>query len=121
MTKMLAETIIAHPWFSRRFAEYYRWYPKSLTLYNPNLFDVSDSIIKGMYIHIPYCDQICRFCPYNKLKADPSDYDDYISTLLKELKLYKRQIGESNLEYVYFGGGTPSVLSVGQVGVILEQ
>ena len=118
---MLAEKIIAHPWFSRRFAEYYRWYPKSLTLYNPNLFDVSDSTIKGMYIHIPYCDQICRFCPYNKLKTDPSEYDDYVSTLIKELELYKRHIGVSNLEYVYFGGGTPSVLSFDQVGSVLDQ
>lgn len=121
MTKMLAEKIIAHPWFSRRFAEYYRWYPKSLALYNPTLFEVSDSTIKGMYIHIPYCDQICRFCPYNKLKTDPSEYDYYVSTLIKELKLYERHIGVSNLEYVYFGGGTPSVLSVDQVGSILEQ
>jgi oxygen-independent coproporphyrinogen-3 oxidase len=118
---MLAEKIIAHPWFSRRFAEYYRWYPKSLTLFNSNLFDLSDSTIKGMYIHIPYCDQICKFCPYNKLKTDPSDYDDYVSTLLRELKIYKRHIGVSDLEYVYFGGGTPSVLSVDQVGSILEQ
>jgi oxygen-independent coproporphyrinogen-3 oxidase len=118
---MIAETVIAHPWFNRRIAEYYRWYPKSLIPFNPSLFNVSDSIIKGIYIHIPYCDQICRFCPYNKLKTNPSDYDVYVSTLLKELELYQRHIRRRNLKYIYFGGGTPSVLSIDHIGLILDQ
>ena len=118
---MLAEKIIAHPWFNRRLAEYYRWYPKSLIPFNPSSFDTPESIIKGIYIHIPYCAQICRFCPYNKLKTKSSDYDVYVDTLLKELELYQQQVGGSNLEYVYFGGGTPSVLSINHIGLILEQ
>jgi oxygen-independent coproporphyrinogen III oxidase len=118
---MLTEKIIAHPWFSRRTAEYYRWYPKHLTPFNPGLFDISRSVIKGIYVHIPYCSEICTFCPYNKIRSDPSDCDDYVATLVKELELYRERIGQCGLEYVYFGGGTPSVLSVNQVGAILER
>src|SRR5256885_9151698 len=117
---MLLEQITNHAWFNRRVAEYYRWYPKSLALFNPTSFELNKSNIKGIYIHIPYCDKICRFCPYNKLKSSPSDFDDYVYSLLKELELYRETGNISDLKYIYFGGGTPSVLTIAQVSSILE-
>lgn len=118
---MLIEKVINHPWFNKRVAEYYRWYPKSLTDFDSAKFELADSKIEGMYIHIPYCDKICLFCPYNKKKSSPSDFDYYIDNLIKEIRLYQNQVNMSDLKYVYFGGGTPSVLSTNQIGSVIDQ
>lgn len=117
---MLREKVINHPWFNKRVAEYYRWYPKSLNNFDSAMFGIADSKIEGMYIHIPFCDKICRFCPYNK-KLSPSDFGFYIKNLIKEIRLYQEQINLSDLKYIYFGGGTPSVLSIDQIDSVLKQ
>jgi oxygen-independent coproporphyrinogen III oxidase len=71
----------------------------------------------SLYIHIPFCIQKCRYCDfYSEVK--PAIIPDYIDSLLKEIRL-KLAPGQ-NIDTVYLGGGTPSLLSVSQIESILE-
>jgi oxygen-independent coproporphyrinogen-3 oxidase len=72
----------------------------------------------GLYLHIPFCRKRCKFC-YFRVYTDKNarDVETYTDALLKEVALYARQpvIGGRPLNYVYFGGGTPSYLSATQL------
>jgi oxygen-independent coproporphyrinogen-3 oxidase len=63
----------------------------------------------NLYIHLPFCRQLCPFCPYMKEVYDPMVSAAYQEALLQELESYRRLWGEVNIESVYFGGGTPSM------------
>jgi oxygen-independent coproporphyrinogen-3 oxidase len=72
----------------------------------------------GIYLHIPFCRKRCHFC-YFKVYTDKDSaaIRGYIDATLKELSLYaaKPFIGGRKPNFVYFGGGTPSYLSVDQL------
>src|ERR1700758_1889294 len=72
----------------------------------------------GVYLHIPFCRKRCHFC-YFKVYTDKDSaaIRGYIDAALKELSLYaaKPVIGGRKANCVYFGGGTPSYLSVDQL------
>lgn len=72
----------------------------------------------GVYLHIPFCRKRCHFC-YFKVYTDKDSaaIRGYIDAALKELAIYaaKPVIGGRKASFVYFGGGTPSYLSVDQL------
>ncbi|MDB6034935.1 MAG: hemN 1 [Verrucomicrobiales bacterium] len=72
----------------------------------------------GIYMHIPFCRKRCHFC-YFKVYTDKDSaaIRGYIDAALKELSIYaaKPFIGGRKPNFVYFGGGTPSYLSVDQL------
>src|SRR5580658_10744093 len=72
----------------------------------------------GVYLHIPFCRKRCHFC-YFKVYTDKDSaaIRGYIEAALQELALYagKPIIGGRKANFVYFGGGTPSYLSVDQL------
>src|SRR5690349_10599240 len=72
----------------------------------------------GLYLHIPFCRKRCKFC-YFRVYTDKNarDVETYSSALVKEVSLWARTpvVGDRHLKYVYFGGGTPSYLSAGQL------
>lgn len=72
----------------------------------------------GIYLHIPFCRKRCHFC-YFKVYTDKDSaaIRGYIDAALKELSIYaaKPVIGGRKANFVYFGGGTPSYLSVDQL------
>jgi oxygen-independent coproporphyrinogen-3 oxidase len=69
----------------------------------------------GLYVHIPFCDIRCLYCYYlSYAQKSPDLIDQYIDTLIEELRVY-RDILKRPLCFVYFGGGTPSLLSAGQI------
>jgi oxygen-independent coproporphyrinogen-3 oxidase len=72
----------------------------------------------GLYLHIPFCRKRCKFC-YFRVYTDKNarDVETYTAALIKEVSLYAKKpvIGSRELEYVYFGGGTPSYLSASQL------
>lgn len=73
-------------------------------------------MVKSVYIHIPFCKSKCHYCSfvsYNKLNL----LDDYLSALEKEIKQYYK--GEV-LNTLYFGGGTPSILSADDFEKIIK-
>ena len=77
----------------------------------------------GIYLHIPFCRKRCHFC-YFKVYTDKDSaaIKGYIDAALKELAIYARQpfIGGRKPNFVYFGGGTPSYLSVDQLRHLIE-
>ncbi|MDE5978347.1 MAG: radical SAM family heme chaperone HemW [Turicibacter sp.] len=70
---------------------------------------------KGLYIHIPFCDHICTYCDFPKLVTKGQRHEEYIQALLQELKRYEQQVGFSDIQSIYIGGGTPTSLSVEQI------
>jgi len=77
----------------------------------------------GIYAHIPFCRKRCHFC-YFKVYTDKDSaaIRGYIEALTKELSLYssKPMVGGRKPSFVYFGGGTPSYLSVSQLTELTE-
>src|SRR5499427_2633614 len=72
----------------------------------------------GVYLHIPFCRKRCHFC-YFKVYTDKDSaaIRHYLEAALSELRLYADRpfIGGRKPDFVYFGGGTPSYLSVDQL------
>ena len=72
----------------------------------------------GIYIHIPFCKQACSYCDFHfstslKLK------DDFLKALDREIDLRGSLLNEQVIETIYFGGGTPSILSSAEIEGIL--
>jgi len=63
----------------------------------------------NLYIHLPFCRQLCPFCPYVKEVYDPKTSAAYQRAIIRELESYRELWGEVKVESVYFGGGTPSL------------
>lgn len=79
----------------------------------------SQENLMHLYIHIPFCKQKCSYCNFH-FSTQLHSKDALISALLKELELRKSEIN-SPLETIYFGGGTPSILSDIELGKIFNK
>lgn len=77
-----------------------------------------------LYVHIPWCLTKCIFCFYESKPNPPGDseFQEYLSCLQKELSIYCNKLSTNRLkaEIMYFGGGTPSSLSPGQIKKLFE-
>src|SRR5688500_9602164 len=71
----------------------------------------------GLYFHIPFCEQRCHYCAFTVAVTPADTYEPYIHRLYKEWELANLQ-GDAGT--VYFGGGTPSIVSAGLIGRILK-
>lgn len=71
----------------------------------------------GLYVHIPFCAHRCRYCYYLSHEGRSSEIEGYLAALAREFVRYRKAaaIADRPLGFVYFGGGTPSVLSVAQL------
>ena len=78
----------------------------------------------GLYLHIPFCRKRCHFC-YFRVYTDKNaqEVQDYLDVLAREWELYASQpaIAGRPLNFVYFGGGTPSFLSTTQLGGLVSR
>ena len=73
----------------------------------------------GIYIHIPFCKQACHYCNFHF--ATSLHYkEDLMKALLKEITLQKGYLDDETVETIYFGGGTPSLLSIEELTAILS-
>ncbi|MCL1989381.1 MAG: radical SAM family heme chaperone HemW [Defluviitaleaceae bacterium] len=70
---------------------------------------------KSLYIHIPFCNQICSYCDFPKVFSRGQDTEAYLDALLTELTCYEKNVGFAHLKTIYIGGGTPTVLTVKQL------
>lgn len=73
----------------------------------------------GIYIHIPFCIKKCNYCAFLSGPAGPEVRQEYVNHLIKEIRLRSREVPEADT--IYFGGGTPSLLTPEQIGRILEE
>ncbi len=73
----------------------------------------------GLYIHIPFCKQACHYCNFHFTTSDRYQ-EQMVGAIVKELYLQKDYLEGRSLESIYFGGGTPSVLSEKYLADIME-
>jgi oxygen-independent coproporphyrinogen-3 oxidase len=76
--------------------------------------------LAGIYIHIPFCKKACFYCDFH-FSVSFQQKDEVVASLIKELKERKNFIGQEEVKTIYFGGGTPSVLSAGNISEILKE
>lgn len=75
--------------------------------------------MSGIYIHIPFCKQACYYCDFH-FSTSLKKKDQLISTLVKELQLRKDEFKDTTVETIYFGGGTPSLLSFEELQFLID-
>lgn len=77
----------------------------------------------GVYVHVPFCERVCPYCDFAVVAAreiEPAVEERYVHALLRELDERKHDFAGHGLSTVYFGGGTPSLLSPNSLRLVLE-
>lgn len=79
-------------------------------------------MIRGIYIHIPFCHQICHYCDFNKVFFKNQPVDEYIEAVGREMAMAvaKNSHLYEKVETVFLGGGTPTSLSPTQITRLLH-
>lgn len=82
---------------------------------------INQAILKSvnLYIHIPFCNNLCPYCPYFKVKYDSQEVPAYLEAILTEIKTYRKYFGKIEVSSIYIGGGTPTLL-IDELKIILE-
>ncbi|MDT5269340.1 MAG: hypothetical protein QOH49_1526 [Acidobacteriota bacterium] len=74
----------------------------------------------GIYIHVPFCRSRCSYCDFATGAFEAALAESYIGALAREIESFKLDGADTDVDTVYFGGGTPSLLTPEQVGRILD-
>jgi len=64
----------------------------------------------GLYLHIPFCERICPYCPYNKELYRPDLAEGYVRAVKREIDIYAGIVGDKPVTSLYIGGGTPTTM-----------
>lgn len=75
--------------------------------------------MSAIYVHIPYCKQACHYCDFH-FSTNASTKTQMVEAICKEITLQSNYLEGKVLQSIYFGGGTPSLLSEQELGNILE-
>lgn len=78
--------------------------------------------VGAVYVHVPFCEKICVFCPFNKVSFQQEEVNQYVESVKNEMKIYgsTNYIKNTDIDSIYFGGGTPSSLSAEQLVDLLN-
>ncbi|MCX6027425.1 MAG: radical SAM family heme chaperone HemW [Chloroflexi bacterium] len=74
----------------------------------------------SLYVHIPFCRHRCGYCDFNTYSGLDSIIPRYVEALAKEIREVGTQGDAPSLHTLFFGGGTPSLLTAGQAGVLMQ-
>lgn len=77
-------------------------------------------MIQGIYVHIPFCHQICSYCDFNKFYFHNQPVDAYLDRLDQEMAMWSRKTDLSEVHTVFLGGGTPTSLSLRQLSKLFD-
>ena len=75
--------------------------------------------MSGLYIHVPFCEKRCLYCDFYS-NTDSRYKSAYLEALIREMEMRKGYLQDEPLKTIYFGGGTPSQLSVAELERIFE-
>ncbi len=75
--------------------------------------------MSAIYIHIPFCKQACYYCDFH-FSTSLKKKDELINALINELELRKEELQNQTIETIYFGGGTPSLLTNEELELLIE-
>jgi oxygen-independent coproporphyrinogen III oxidase len=73
-----------------------------------------------MYIHIPFCKNLCPYCPYNRIKYDQVLVGSYTLAILNEIEQHHVRLGKIEISSIYIGGGTPTTVT-DEMGTIINR
>ena len=76
--------------------------------------------MSGIYIHIPFCKQACHYCDFH-FSTSMKKKDDMVLALAKEIAMRKNEFSTEMVETIYFGGGTPSVLTNEEIKFLISE
>ncbi|MEM5563757.1 coproporphyrinogen-III oxidase family protein [Psychroserpens sp. AS72] len=76
--------------------------------------------MSGIYIHIPFCKQACHYCDFH-FSTSLKKRDELVIALGKELEMRKDEFKNTTVETIYFGGGTPSLLTIKELDFLIQQ
>lgn len=78
-------------------------------------------MFSGLYIHIPFCKQLCPYCDFAKYRVgDSLTFENYTDVLLAEIEGFGKWLEQSKVKTLYFGGGTPSIYPVSQYKLLFN-
>lgn len=78
------------------------------------------NLMSGIYIHIPFCKQACHYCDFH-FSTSLKKKDELVNALAKELELRKDEFKNQSVETIYFGGGTPSLLTSDELRFLISE
>ena len=73
----------------------------------------------GIYIHIPFCKQACYYCDFH-FSTSLKNKDEMLIALKRELVLRKDELNKEQIDTIYFGGGTPSLLTIDELRMLVD-
>ncbi|MEZ4797260.1 MAG: radical SAM family heme chaperone HemW [Flavobacteriaceae bacterium] len=76
--------------------------------------------MSGIYIHIPFCKQACYYCDFH-FSISLKKKDELLQALAKELQIRKNELQSQTVETIYFGGGTPSLLTINELRLLIDE
>jgi oxygen-independent coproporphyrinogen-3 oxidase len=76
--------------------------------------------LSGIYIHIPFCKQACTYCDFH-FSTSLQNKGTLVEAILTEVDQRKNYLSDKRIETIYFGGGTPSLLSEKELNLILAK
>ena len=76
----------------------------------------------AVYIHVPFCRLSCTYCAFYKKQADEAAQHAYANLLVKEIQSLQNRpyLTRSKISSIFFGGGTPGILSAADISSIME-
>ena len=114
----MSETTEPGSYFVSNYPPFDRWGAEAVPAVRAAFEEPPGNVPLGLYLHIPFCRKRCKFC-YFRVYTDKaaSDVERYTQGLVREAGLAAASpaVRGRELKYVYFGGGTPSFLSVKQL------
>lgn len=75
----------------------------------------------AIYIHVPFCVRKCAYCDFASFAGRQDVWKDYFDALLGEIDSWKDELRTREVRSVFFGGGTPSLVSAAYIAAVLEQ
>lgn len=75
--------------------------------------------MSGIYIHIPFCKKACHYCNFH-FSTNQNSKSAFVKAVCRELVLRKSEYVSKEIQSIYFGGGTPTVLEVSELVMILQ-
>jgi oxygen-independent coproporphyrinogen-3 oxidase len=74
--------------------------------------------MSGIYIHIPFCKQACHYCDFH-FSTSMKKKEEMVLAIAKEIRMRKNEF-DNQIETIYFGGGTPSVLENSELQLLID-
>lgn len=77
--------------------------------------------IKSLYLHVPFCTWVCKYCDFNTYAVLQGLVPAYVQALAHEIDVTAQQVPIGPLDTVFIGGGTPSLLTVDQARLLMDR